>query len=260
MRKFLLSVLVAALTASVAQAQTTKEEVKALQQQIADLQARLVKLTIPTTNRYEEYTKGLDQALKQGKPLVTFVGVQKRDIAGTVTCYAPDLPEYAAGDVVVSLPVGDELHWRTTLPAKTTDAQVQAAVAPRAVQALPAPFVQGRDAEGNVPPTVVGEVQDAIKAINGARAQRGLRPYVRDDDLTKGAIRVTAHRAARRMFGHAENDFNFLEGCTAACAGCAANEPTWGFMACAVYENWTYCGAAWVLGGDGRLYCHAFYR
>jgi hypothetical protein len=31
-------------------------------------------------------------------------------------------------------------------------------------------------------------------------------------------------------------------------------------MSCCVYENYTYAGAAWVSGRDGRRYMHLFVR
>jgi hypothetical protein len=103
--------------------------------------------------------------------------------------------------------------------------------------------------------------EDALAEVNAARAARGLRPYVKDDNLTVGAKNVADFRAARLMAGHTGNDFAGLPaGCTAIAAGCAAWEPSWGWGACATYENHTYAGAAWSMGTDGRRYMHLFVR
>jgi hypothetical protein len=63
------------------------------------------------------------------------------------------------------------------------------------------------------------------------------------------------------MAGHTSNDFAFVPaGTFASSAGCAAAEAGWGWMSCCVYENYTYAGAAWVSGRDGRRYMHLFVR
>jgi len=108
-------------------------------------------------------------------------------------------------------------------------------------------------------PALAGE--DALAEVNAARAVRGLRPFLKDADLTAGAINVADFRAARLMAGHTGNDFAGLpEGCTATAAGCAAWEPSWGWGACCTYENHRYAGAAWAIGRDGRRYMHLFVR
>jgi hypothetical protein len=108
-------------------------------------------------------------------------------------------------------------------------------------------------------PSWAGE--DALDEVNAARAARGLRPFVKDDGLTAGAINVADFRAARLMAGHTSNDFAGLpEGYTASAAGCAAWEPSMGWGACCTYENYRYAGAAWAIGRDGRRYMHLFVR
>jgi len=108
-------------------------------------------------------------------------------------------------------------------------------------------------------PSWAGE--DALAEVNAARAERGLKPFIKDDDLTTGAITVADFRAARLMAGHTRNDFDGLpEGCTAAAAGCAAWEPSWGWCACCTYDNYRYAGAAWAKGRDGRRYMQLFVR
>jgi hypothetical protein len=102
---------------------------------------------------------------------------------------------------------------------------------------------------------------DALAEVNAARAARGLRPFLKDDNLTAGAINVAEFRAARLMAGHTANDFGGLPvGCTASAAGCAAWEPSFGWGACCTYDNYTYAGAAWAVGRDGRRYMHLFVR
>jgi hypothetical protein len=61
--------------------------------------------------------------------------------------------------------------------------------------------------------------------------------------------------------GHTSNDFQFLEqGVPASAAGCAAWTPDWGWGACCTYERWTYAGAAYSVGRDGRRYMQLFVR
>jgi hypothetical protein len=107
--------------------------------------------------------------------------------------------------------------------------------------------------------TVAGT--DALDEVNAARAARGLRPFVKDESLTAGAINVADFRAARLMAGHTGNDFAGLPvGAMASSAGCAAWEPSFGWGACCTYDNYTYAGAAFSVGRDGRRYMQLFVR
>lgn len=109
-------------------------------------------------------------------------------------------------------------------------------------------------------PVPVGQAADALDALNATRAARGLRPYLRDDGLTAAAKRVCVYRAERGIAGHVA-DFSFLPaGSTARVAGCAAWPVNMGWGACATYDNYTYAGAAWVVGRDGKRYMHLFAR
>jgi hypothetical protein len=102
---------------------------------------------------------------------------------------------------------------------------------------------------------------DALDEVNAARAARGLRPFVKDDSLTAGAMNVADFRAARLMAGHTGNDFAGLPaGGMATSAGCAAWEPSFGWGACCTYDNYTYAGAAFAVGRDGRRYMQLFVR
>jgi hypothetical protein len=102
---------------------------------------------------------------------------------------------------------------------------------------------------------------DALAEVNGARARRGLPPYFRDERLTVAAERAAAFRAAYLIAGHTPNDFAYLPpGAHAAAAGCAAWTPDWGWGSCCTYEAWTYAGAAWCIGRDGRRYMHLYVR
>jgi hypothetical protein len=111
---------------------------------------------------------------------------------------------------------------------------------------------------GQVAPAGVG---DGLDEVNAKRASRGLRPFVRDAALTQAAQACAAQRAQYGMFGHTSNDFGFLPpGATAASTGCAAYPASYGWMSCCTYENYTFAGAAWVTGRDGRRYMHLFVR
>lgn len=115
-------------------------------------------------------------------------------------------------------------------------------------------------------PDSASKCDDALAEVNAARAQRGLRPYLPDPVLNRAARKCAEWRAARLCEGHCnlpQGDFTFLEPVypVGSCAGgCAAWQPSWGFGACAMYDNYTYCGAAWVMGRDGLKYCHLFVR
>jgi hypothetical protein len=102
---------------------------------------------------------------------------------------------------------------------------------------------------------------DALDEVNAVRVARGLRPFVRDDGLTVGARNVAAFRAKHGIEGHTADDFAGLpDGARATASGCAAWEPGLGWGSCCTYENWSYAGAAWCTGRDGRRYMQLFVR
>lgn len=102
---------------------------------------------------------------------------------------------------------------------------------------------------------------DGLDEVNAKRAASGLRPFIRDEGLTQAARACAAFRAQYGMFGHTSNDFSFVPpGASASSAGCAAYPASYGWMSCCTYDNYTYGGAAWVTGSDGRRYMHLFVR
>lgn len=62
------------------------------------------------------------------KPLVTFIGVKSRPVAGAIVCQTVALDGYDPPCIVVSVPARDWLDWRATLPATATDADIAAAI------------------------------------------------------------------------------------------------------------------------------------
>lgn len=104
---------------------------------------------------------------------------------------------------------------------------------------------------------------DALDEVNAERAKRGLRPFINDPLLNKAAQAAARQRAARRIHGHLpESDFSYVPaGGQASAAGCGALELSWGWGTCCTYESqWTYAGAAYVMGNDGLRYMHLFVR
>ncbi len=103
--------------------------------------------------------------------------------------------------------------------------------------------------------------EEALKEVNATRAQRGLAPFIFDEDLYRAAAGCADFRAERLIAGHTSNDFAALPpGATAKAAGCAAWEPSWGWGSCCTYDSYTYAGAAYAVGKDGRRYMHLFVR
>jgi hypothetical protein len=103
--------------------------------------------------------------------------------------------------------------------------------------------------------------EDALAEVNAERAKRGLKPLIHDPLLTQAALACAKVRAAHHIHGHLSSDFDYLPaGAQATAAGCGALEPSWGWGTCCTYDNYTYGGAAWVMGSDGRRYMHLFVR
>ncbi len=253
--RFIFSVVFAVLTAASVQAQSQED----LQKQISSLQERLAKFSTSET-----YTAGAAQAVATGRPLVTFLGTTPRAVVGAVVARSETLTGYDAPAVVISLPGEGWLTWRATLPATATDADIQAAIAPRAVQALPAPF-SGRVPAADDDWTASVE---ALDEVNQLRARHGLRPFIRDDGLTRAAHSASIFRARRQMAGHCPNDFAYVptdQPTRATAAGCAAWEPSLGWGSCCdgVHTSdggATHAGAAWAWGPDQKRYMHIFVR
>lgn len=108
---------------------------------------------------------------------------------------------------------------------------------------------------------VASTTQKALDEVNAARAARGLRPYLLDENLARAASACAAYRAKYRMEGHTSNDFAFLpQGATARAAGCAAWPVGWGWGSCCMYDNYQYAGAAYCVGPDGNRYMQIFVR
>jgi hypothetical protein len=102
---------------------------------------------------------------------------------------------------------------------------------------------------------------DALAEVNALRAQSGLPPYIYDDGLTKAAEACATYRANYLIEGHTSNDFAFVPaGSYAASAGCAAWAPSMGWGSCCCYDHYTFAGAGWAMGRDGRRYMHLYVR
>lgn len=129
-------------------------------------------------------------------------------------------------------------------------------------QPSPAPVVSTpMPEEKSSSATKINGSDDALAEVNAERAKRGLQPLIHDPLLTQGALACAKARAASQIHGHLSSDFDYLpSGAQATAAGCGALEPSWGWGTCCTYDNYTYGGAAWVMGSDGRRYMHLFVR
>lgn len=185
------------------------------------------------------YAAAASKAFAERKPLIVFIGVTARPIAGAFTMHVQSLEGYDKRTIVVSKPGASWLEWVATMPADATDAEItNKAIGPSS-----------------------GTPVEALHEVNAVRAARGLPPYIRDEGLTKAAMSAARFRAERRIDGHTPNDFGHLpEGVSAAAAGCAAWSPEWGWGSCCTFESWMSAGAAYVVGEDGRRYMHLFVR
>ena len=111
---------------------------------------------------------------------------------------------------------------------------------------------------------------DGLDELNAYRAQRGLKPFVRDENLSAAAGAAADYRATHLIQGHVNvnikgrqySDYDFLPAGTprAHATGCAAAGDEWGWLSCCANENWTYAGAAWTRGRDGKRYMHLYVR
>ena len=188
----------------------------------------------------DPYPEAYAASMRDRLPLLVYVGQPAREMAGARAISVKTYPDAAAPCVVVGV-VRDGEMYRKDVASTPATQEIKSAIV-----ALSAP------------PATWG---DALDEVNATRAARGLRPFVRDDGLTSAAAGCAEFRAARLMAGHTSNDFAAVPaGAYATSAGCAAWEPGMGWGACCTYENYTYAGAAYAMGRDGRRYMHLFVR
>src|SRR3954447_24275495 len=87
----------------------------------------------------------------------------------------------------------------------------------------------------------VATAQQVLDEVNAVRAARGLRPFILDENLARGASECAVFRARNRMEGHTSNDFGFLPpGTVARSAGCAAWPQGMGWGSCCTFENYQF--------------------
>jgi hypothetical protein len=186
---------------------------------------------------------------------------------------APPGPPPAPGLVWLNIPgVGDT--WISRADAAALCRPAAAPTAPTAPAPVPAagcpdgkcPLRAPAAATAGVSPvaSTPQRGEDALAEVNAKRAARGLRPYLHDPLLTQAARACAAFRAQHRLFGHVmtgRGDFGFLPpGARCAATGCAAYPASYGWMSCCVNDSYTYAGAAWVMGVDGKRYMSLFCR
>jgi hypothetical protein len=186
----------------------------------------------------ESYPSAYAASLKDHLPLVVFVGQPAREVTGARSIAVPTFPEASGPCIVVGVVRGGEMV-RHDLGGAAATPDIQATVASLSNPGTP----------------------EALDEVNAARAARGLRPFIRDAQLTAAAAAGAEFRAARLIAGHTANDFAALPpGASATSSGCAAWEPGFGWGSCCTYEQYTYAGAAYATGRDGRRYMHLFVR
>jgi hypothetical protein len=180
------------------------------------------------------YADGQHRAIQQKQPHIVFIGTKAHGVEGCVASHAKALEGYEGPCIVVATLSEGSLWFAAQLPALASDADIRAAA--------------GLD------------VNDALAEVNAVRAKRGLRLYIHDAGLTIAAQKCAKIRADGRIAGHI-NDFAMLPpGVSASATGCGALTPDWGWGTCCTTENWTYAGAACVIGNDGKRYMHLFCR
>ena len=126
-------------------------------------------------------------------------------------------------------------------------------VAAQPMHMVPGPYAGKDSSETN-----------ALAELNAARAKYNLKPYLPDPGLTQAANTCAERRASRLIAGHLpEGDLSTCvpSGVHAEAAGAAAWEPSSGWGSCCTYATeFTYAGAAWRMGRDGRRYMSLFVR
>ena len=199
-------------------------------------------LTVVVEGRAETvvdpYSAAYAASMKDRLPVLVFVGQPAREVSGTRSITVETFPNAVAPSVVVGV-VRDTEMVRKDVGGAPATTDIQAAIASLAAPSTP----------------------DALDEVNATRAARGLRPYIPDANLTSAATACAEFRAARLIAGHTGNDFAALPpGTSAAASGCAAWAPGLGWGSCCTYEGYTYAGAAYATGRDGRRYTHLFVR
>lgn len=171
---------------------------------------------------------------------------------------------YYAAPVPVALPAPiPTVVEAAAVEAAPVPSQVQPAPIPAQVQPAPIPAqVQSAAVQPSV--TTVNGSDDALDEVNARRAARGLPAFIKDPGLTLAAAACAKVRAASFVDGHLGGpmgDFGYLPaGVSASAAGCGALEPSWGWGTCCMDDHYTYAGAAWVMGANGKRYMHLFVR
>lgn len=191
----------------------------------------------------QDYPRAQEKAAADGQRVILFVGCQVQnelaDLGHMASISSLADAAYPERCIVVSQPGG--ATWHATFPANTSSQAIRQAITPMLVN--------------------TAAQSDALHEVNAKRAQRGLRPYLHCPLLTMAANRCAELRARQRISGHLPNDFAHQPpGANASATGCAAWPPSMGWGSCAIYDRYTYAGAAYAYGADGLRYMHLFLR
>lgn len=170
--------------------------------------------------------------------------------------------------LALDVQAGPVRNWIQSRRQHQSTCQYQSSSCQTQTQATPTGYTTTQTTSSeSVKVTTTETGSDALDEVNRHRIARGLRPFLPDPGLIRGAAAAAAYRAANLIAGHTANDFAFLpSGTSASAAGCGAwaagtvttDGCTWG--TCCTFENFTHAGAAWSLGADGKRYMHLFTR
>ena len=188
------------------------------------------------------YDAAYAKSLREGRPLVMFIGCEEKPVPGSVTCRVEPYEDYKAGQVVVGVPRGGYLYWQATHANHE-----------RMVQAQASPF--GRW-------VVNADVSETCQQLLELHDAKRTAPLTMTEELNRQAQAHAELMASKdRMFHSTGNSY----GENVAGGYYNAEDVMGGWMRSRGHrENlldskWQWCGFGVAMGKSGRLYhCAVF--